>query len=174
MRTLGHSTSSYRYKIAFIFNEDGHVYSGRRSRCELSLERLCARGRHLPRRSGRMGVARISLCSSKVQAARDNPSVVSEGTGGSRMRSYSVLCRVGRQADAYQRAAMAPRGKEKRSEFGWIPSVCHLTRNGTYPWSRPRKMPWPGSTGTDNGPADLRTSRVPSEYKRVVGASFRK
>jgi hypothetical protein len=35
-------------------------------------------------------------------------------------------------------------------------------------------MPWPGSTGTDNAPADLRTSRVPSEYKRVVGASLRK
>jgi hypothetical protein len=35
-------------------------------------------------------------------------------------------------------------------------------------------MPWPGSTGADNAPADLRTSRVPSEYKRVVGASFLK
>jgi hypothetical protein len=35
-------------------------------------------------------------------------------------------------------------------------------------------MPWPGSTGTDNVAADLRTSRVPSEYKRVVGASLRK
>ena len=35
-------------------------------------------------------------------------------------------------------------------------------------------MPWPGSTGTDNVAADFRTSRVPSEYKRVVGASLRK
>ena len=35
-------------------------------------------------------------------------------------------------------------------------------------------MPWPGSTGADNVAADLRTSRVPSEYKRVVGHSFLK
>jgi len=35
-------------------------------------------------------------------------------------------------------------------------------------------MPWEGSSGTDNDPTDLRTSRVPSEYKRVVGSSFRK
>ena len=35
-------------------------------------------------------------------------------------------------------------------------------------------MPCPGSTGADNVAADLRTSRVPSEYKRVVGDSFRK
>jgi hypothetical protein len=35
-------------------------------------------------------------------------------------------------------------------------------------------MPWEGSTGADNVAADFRTSRVPSEYKRVVGASFRK
>ena len=35
-------------------------------------------------------------------------------------------------------------------------------------------MPWEGSSGTDNVAADLRTSRVPSEYKRVVGHSFLK
>jgi hypothetical protein len=35
-------------------------------------------------------------------------------------------------------------------------------------------MPWESSSGTDNVATDLRTSRVPSEYKRVVGASFLK
>jgi hypothetical protein len=35
-------------------------------------------------------------------------------------------------------------------------------------------MPWEGSTGADNVATDFRTSRVPSEYKRVVGASFLK
>ena len=35
-------------------------------------------------------------------------------------------------------------------------------------------MPCEGSVGADNVAADLRTSRVPSEYKRVVGDSFRK
>jgi hypothetical protein len=35
-------------------------------------------------------------------------------------------------------------------------------------------MPWEGSSGADNDPADLRTSRVPSEYKRVVGHSLLK
>jgi len=35
-------------------------------------------------------------------------------------------------------------------------------------------MPWEGSSGADNVATDLRTSRVPSEYKRVVGASFLK
>jgi len=33
-------------------------------------------------------------------------------------------------------------------------------------------MPWEGSVGADNVATDLRTSRVPSEYKRVVGSSF--
>jgi hypothetical protein len=35
-------------------------------------------------------------------------------------------------------------------------------------------MSWEGSAGADNVAADLMTSRVPSEYKRVVGDSFRK
>ena len=35
-------------------------------------------------------------------------------------------------------------------------------------------MPWEGSSGADNVATDFRTSRVPSEYKRVVGDSFLK
>lgn len=48
VRTLRHSALVCSYKIAFIFNEDGHVHGGRRSRCEVSTEGLCYGGGHLP------------------------------------------------------------------------------------------------------------------------------